>query len=1206
MIDLSCLYWNVRGLNRVTKKKCVQMLVKENNCCLCALQETKVEVYDVMFLRQLDAGNSFMWDGINSMGMSGGLLSGYNNLMWRRVWVEHQQYTITTKLELKGTHFTLCFTNVYGAPDRAGKIHFFQELYDAAAMVDGPWLIGGDFNCTLYPWERQNCVGSRRDTSKFQEWVMENALTGVELTGKKFTWTNRQQIPAMAKLDHCFVNESFLAVMTFHEAHGKSSMLSDHSPIILQARDSYRPRPSLVRMENVWLRMDQFKQILKDTWEKPVNRDIAEDIWARKLQMVKQVMRAWRKQYMRQHKEKKEELVQQIKLLDDIEEVGVLSEGDWEKRKDLRAQLDEVLMAESIYWKQRSKFKWAEAGDANSRFFHKYANGRRKNNTIRSIMHNGTRCETQEDITAAMECHYQEVFGQNEVLRIKLHWQELYELHPQLIQCDQDFTTTEIKQAVMGLGKNKSPGPDGITAEFLQQNWDYVGPDLIKYFAEFCAGRALLDRFSYYYISLVPKKEEAMQPRDYRPIALSNITPKILAKMMATRIKLEMPKLISRNQFAFLQGRCLTDAYMVTSELINWCRVKKEEIFMLKIDFEKAFDKMKWDALWEVLQYNGFSSTWIQWCKSLVEPAKIAILVNGRPSRWIKCRRGVRQGDPLSPYLFILLADVLARSMKKAVRSGLLSTIAGEVFHEPPQLIQYADDTILFCKATEEQARVLKIMLTYFELYTGLKINYDKTGLHYIGSDPMKASGLAQIIGCGVIDLPITYLGLPLAIGKIPRISWENLIGRIHKKLETWKARYFNIAGRIILVNHVVAAIPSHYNSIFLMPQWVSEAINKQCRRFIWFGTDKQGGVRSLVNWSRMCVKREHGGMGVRDINQHNRALLCKWWWRLASKEDTTWRILVHTHYFGSQHWTEAKVTPRWSSIWRSLVKVRDFVDPSIHMCVGNGRHVEFWKDRWHKEFKLCDQFPDLYRSCRRPRGTIAMILEGDFTEEFVGGTVVTEQTLEAFLLICFQLHLTEEEDTIKWRWTTKGMFTVASAYEMLIDGGLRYGLWKSIWKSFAPLKFQIHAWLAVEGKLNTTDILQRKGVQISTICSLCQQETETVQHLFLNCEKTKQLWREVRERGGWAGRLNAPSSFESLFINMPPAAHCSKKAWRSIVQAGLWSIWIARNEVIFQDGRWDMARVRMDWRFLLRTWINCIPLQLKQEWKKLGDMLLL
>lgn len=272
-------------------------------------------------------------------------------------------------------------------------------------------------------------------------------------------------------------------------------------------------------------------------------------------------------------------------------------------------------------------------------------------------------------------------------------------------------------------------------------------------------------------ITLIPKEPEAKSLKKFRPISLLNCSFKIFGKMLNNRLITVADRLIASNQTTFIKGRYILESVVAAHELIHEVHRSKELGFILKLDYEKAYDRVSWSFLIDMLQARGFSTIWISWVKRLVEGGSICVRINDENNGFFKPGKGLRQGDPLSPLLFNLVANVFTRMLMEAARQNLISGLLPQVVEGGVISLQYADDTLLFLENDLEKASNLKWFLVCFEQMSGMKINYDKSDLLTIGMEEERVNELAKVFCCKTGDFPIKYLGVPLHFTKLRRGS---------------------------------------------------------------------------------------------------------------------------------------------------------------------------------------------------------------------------------------------------------------------------------------------------------------------------------------------------------------------------------------------------------------------------------------------------
>ena len=381
-----------------------------------------------------------------------------------------------------------------------------------------------------------------------------------------------------------------------------------------------------------------------------------------------------------------------------------------------KKELGDVLLKEEVHWRQSSRIKWIKEGDSNSKFFHRVANGRRKKKFIKSLVtEDGENLSGSDDISEEILKFFRRLYTKPERNSWKIEGLDWCPISAQSVEwLDRPFLEEEVCYAVFQLNRDKASSPDGFTMALYQECWDVIKEDVMKVFQEFYSSWIINQSTNANFIALVPKKSQSHKVSDFRPISLVTSLYKIIAKVLSRRLRKVIHEMISISQGAFVEGRQILDAVLIANEMVDEKRRSGEEGIVFKINFEKAYDHVDWGFLEHVLERKGLSPKWRSWMRCCLSSTRFAILANGSAKGWIKASRGLRQGDPLSPFLFTLVVDVLSRMIFRAEERGLAEGFLVGRYRTKVSILQFADDTIFFSKASLELLQNLKIILFVF------------------------------------------------------------------------------------------------------------------------------------------------------------------------------------------------------------------------------------------------------------------------------------------------------------------------------------------------------------------------------------------------------------------------------------------------------------------------------------------------------------
>ncbi|CAL1377152.1 unnamed protein product [Linum trigynum] len=289
-----------------------------------------------------------------------------------------------------------------------------------------------------------------------------------------------------------------------------------------------------------------------------------------------------------------------------------------------------------------------------------------------------------------------------------------------------------VATTVFSMSSKQAPGSDVFTGKFFKAFWDIVCTSVVEAVISFFASSRMLGSFNHTWLTLIPKVDSVETMRQLRPISLYQFFYKVITKIMATRLASLLPEIVSEGQNGFIKDRQIIDNILIGHELMHYLKIKKQGkkgYMALKVDMEKAYDRVEWPCLLAVLDKMGFNSVWQGWIHECVRSSSFSVLMNGTPSGYFTASRGLRQGDPLSPLLFVLCTEGFAALLRKAIIEKKLEGV--KVAPRAPRVshLFFADDSYLFLRGSLQECENLIEVLNEYEELSGQRINLEKSAL---------------------------------------------------------------------------------------------------------------------------------------------------------------------------------------------------------------------------------------------------------------------------------------------------------------------------------------------------------------------------------------------------------------------------------------------------------------------------------------------
>ncbi|XP_039021875.1 uncharacterized protein LOC120154125 [Hibiscus syriacus] len=653
---------------------------------------------------------------------------GVANLINELKLKKKDKLTKVTKVELegsrKGIDFTLChaskqcltikglhsgspfiLTVVYSSNDGRERRLMWQQLRDLDRILGHfPWIIGGDFNIILNSYESSDfdLLGpSPSDMRDFQDVLSDLDLFYHPFTGPTFTWSNKQQIYFLArKLVRVFINHNWISSFRSSHVEFLAPGISDHCLALL------------------WTH----KEILFS-----------------KLKRLKPLLKALNNSFF----------------------------SDLSSRVNLKRFLED---AEAMFLKQKSKVQWLKKGDNCSKFFHSSVALKNKRDTIRLLIDDyGNRLESFDDMSSEVINYFSNILGSTDPMVKCIDHNVLKDLLHSSLPADlaanlsKDVTKNEIKDGFFSQGNDKAPGPDGYSPLFFKKSWAIIGDDTTAAILQFFQESFILLAFNATTIALIPKIPNPSTVKDFRPISCCSVVYKAITKILANKLSILIPHLITLNHTAFVKGRSIVDNTLLAQEI--------------------------------AMNLPPNFTSWIETCYLT---ASFSVSLNGSLTGYFRGARGVRQGDPLSPYLFVLSMNILSKLLNLGASKGLFS------YHPKCKRIglthlSFADDLLIFCKGSVDSIiGVTSVLDTFYEI-SGLKLNASKCELFTTGVSNSTLNDLKMITGFNLGGA---------------RVSWQKIClpksegGLGLKDLKTW-----NKACMMSLIKNILAGEVKPYMS---------------------------------------------------------------------------------------------------------------------------------------------------------------------------------------------------------------------------------------------------------------------------------------------------------------------------------------------------------------------------------------------------------
>jgi hypothetical protein len=806
----------------------------------------------------------------------------------------------------------------------------------------------------------------------------------------------------------------------------------------------------------------------------------------------------------------------------------------------------------------RSKVKWVEEGEKSTKYFLTLEKRNYNNKIInRLILPDNSVTEEKEKILTSIESFYTLLYTSDNNVVDQGIMQEgntfLNNHAPKLFHEERDsieglVTEQELDQALKTTKNNKSPGTDGLPAEFYQAFWPDIKDVLLEALnsAYLTQNLSITQRQSM--ITLLPKKEkDPLYLKNWRPISLLNTDYKLLAKCIAMRIKNYIGKLIHKDQTGFIKGRYIGENIFRLMNIIDYVDEEDIESLFISVDFEKAFDFLEWHFVQQTLTFFNFGNSLKRWVHLLYTNITSCVTNNGWRTGFFKLTRGMRQGCPLSPYLFILAVEILAIQIRQD------ENITGIQFEDNEyKLFQFADDTGLTVLYSKQVLNRIIETFDDFKILSGLKVNFDKTEIMPLG--PIKNSYDILIPEAGITWTkgPIRVLGISMftCIEKTLAINYESIENQIKNVLQIWSQRALTIFGKVIVVKSHALSKLIYMLSVLPSPKLqVIKNVQSIIYKFLW--NNKPERIKRSV----LLAPKAEGGINMTDIVTQNYSLKIAWVKRiiLNDNETPTWSTFITT-LFGKVKDYFWECNLKYEDVSKSF-NIKNMFSKEIieawcryHFC--NFENIKDIRDQiiWYNSHIKVNKQVLRYNSwiekgVMRIRDIIlddgTVLSHNQFQSkynirvnflQYAGVVKSIPKEWKVALIIDQERKIAQTKSKIQNILTLPKVSKFV--YKKLIESKIeRPDKCIEKWKNDLTMDIEIEKWRQfcsnvytvsqiphqqyfqyklLNRILTTNEQLNKWGIVDSELCVLCDEEIETIKHMFLECEVVKLFYRDL------------------------------------------------------------------------------------------------
>jgi len=1094
---ISFLSLNARGLRDKRKRATVYLWLSQQKADIFLLQET-------YFTADIECDLELDWNGVQFHDFGSTHSRGVSILIRKGLDVD----VVDVLKGNDGRKLIVvlkdhCILNVYAPNDRTERGKFFSDLCDWVTDNQVTNLIaGGDFNdLNDNGLDRQSKHATKTPTGGNSLNNLKQNLLLVDIwrknhpQSKQFTWTRKNPYPVSTRIDFWLIQKSLVDHVL--QCTIKPSIKSDHKAIFLKIRLNKEKRgPGLWRLNTAYLSdqdyMDGVKNSILDVNLEYKNTTISKQLlWELIKKRIKEFSIGFCKQKAIQMKGNLIYLEKRLLELDQKIDEN-LDETTLNEYTTVKTEIEKIYQSKARGAQIRARAEWTEKGEKSLSYFLNLEKWQAANNNITKLSDGDTDVTDQGKILQLEKSFYERLYTSDcsvsdreiDMFLETVELESSLSEHKKLI-LEKPLEKEEYFEALQAMKTNRSPGTDGLPAEFYLTFWNSIGDFVFDALKESMEKGCMSPSQKRAVLKLIFKKGDRKDLANWRPISLLNTDYKLLAAALAKRLQAALPNLISHDQTAYLKNRFIGQNVRVIHDVIYYCNHYNIPGAIICLDFQKAFDMVNWNFMLKTLQKFGFGPNFISLVKMMYTDIECCLTNFGWKTAFFKLQRGIRQGCPLSALLFNLVVEILALKIR---HTDLIKGIKVKVhdLEYEVKISQVADDTTLTLSDDLSIQTALNIV-DKFSKVAGPRLNLKKCEALWIGSFQHRRDKPFGITWPGT---PIKSLGLYFSLSEelCETLNWDKRINKIENMFRRWQKRKLTLYGKCYVIK-TLALSQIIYNMFMIpTPEWVLKKTQKLTFSFLW--DNKPDKIKRTALYSSYT----DGGIKMTDIYSKCKSLQASWVKRLLQTNQDNirrWQV-IPLHFI--------EKLGKYCNIFRCNFNVKRNAPPLTQLPpfyrevvlawqeLGGGRRdlAKINDDRiWsNKNFKIkvCkEDYMIWINFCKIP----VVKLSSKYLYSLCLAKTLTKPSSQAYWDSIFP--------NLNWTniWRSQTL--------KLKENKLKEFNFKLLHK-ILPCRFLLHKW----------KIVDTSGTIYSPKCAICNQD-ENYSHMFFECVRLRGYWDEVK-----------------------------------------------------------------------------------------------